>query len=1388
MTVGLFESCSIRINILKQIGISSIPEVEGLFVRKDIVKVYFAAAVMMLFLLPLPAQVIVGEQGSHGPAKPLTTGPRATSIYGTHPRLLVRDSDWSDGLSVANIKARCKAGTQWWTQCQRVLNVAPGGIREIPTYAMKYLLNGNSADADLVISLILAVDTNSHDYRLLSDVSLGYDWVYNYSGFSPVQKAQAADKIDKFAQSMRTWMANRDIWSNYMGYTDSIGLAGLAIYGDSINASAFIDCALTNQSNMFLAMQYTNGSWPESLSLLNIMRLPQFLEFLEAYRTATVPTVDFFADIRDNQGDWLRSLLYFQIYNNMPTGQVPRIGDSFSETLNNSYRRNLELLTTRLNDSAGAGYMQLLEGTSAAQPTYYEGYAFEYILWYEPTLPTDGLDKLPDAMWFGPGSLDYVVFRNGWKTNSTVVTFKSGDAFTNDQHLDQGSFTISTTHPLAIDSGAYSMHNSDHYMNYYSRTLAHNSITVTNNGEVFQDPSTATVLANDGGERVLWSYAGVVQPNSKTLNDYLAKKYKGAHYETGNITAFENWPDYDYVFGDYSDSFNNELYKVGGNKAKVQTTSRELTYLGSDWLVVVDHIYTTDMKFVTTFNMHSINQPSINGTNQGGDATGGTTFSGDTVTIDNAGDKLFSRTMFPIGAPITKRGGSGYEYIVAGTNRISGAPADPLAGSWRVEVKDLTYSTDHLFVHVMKIQNAGEGTNQMPYTSRIKESEVVGAYFDGMATIYSNSRLAYSWASINMTETGATKFYAFNSVPNKNYSIININKENGGFEVTTARSSPNGTMTFKVNLTGNNQVIIGAEAKGDPSITDLATDPVAPNEGQDIDFSVTVHDPTILKFDTKFTGGRVKFYEGDPALSGRLLGNATINVSAGSTQKVHFNTTLPWALATRLIYAQLDVSDVVGFTDTDLANNKIYLPVYVNALPIPVIKAVNTSYINTSIVFDGKSSRDAEGPIQEYRWDFGDGSVVAGSRVNHTFLTVGMFTVTLKVWDLAEVQNQTTLVVNVTEVPKMAPVPDFEFSVQGGTLDPTVLTNVTFTSTTLDPDNITQGLFWDFGDGMSDVGSTVVHKYRHYGKYNVTLTVFWNTTLNATVVKNLTVIDLAPTPKIGLSMNDTVKKFVIEFDALDTADPDDDYGSLEFHWDFGDGTKVDGDTPSHAYVKSGLFNVTLTVADPGGAQAKATAQVIVRNRQPKALLKASNTTLAWNETLKLDGSGSSDPDGDPINYTWDFGDNSTFDLNVNTSHRFTKEGYFTVKLTVKDNDNGLNVATITIHQLAKVIIEPPPKKPKKTDNTMLYLGLGILIALIAVIGVVAFMLTRKKQRPPVEKTKLETDLSAGIGGTNSDGPLAENEPEEPVPAPIKEIPKAKAVVAKPKDPKEEDLK
>ncbi len=60
--------------------------------------------------------------------------------------------------------------------------------------------------------------------------------------------------------------------------------------------------------------------------------------------------------------------------------------------------------------------------------------------------------------------------------------------------------------------------------------------------------------------------------------------------------------------------------------------------------------------------------------------------------------------------------------------------------------------------------------------------------------------------------------------------------------------------------------------------------------------------------------------------------------------------------------------------------------------------------------------------------------------------------------------------------------------------------------------------------------------------------------------------------------------------------------------------------------------------------------------------------------IAFDGSGSSDPDEDPLTYTWDFGDGNT-GSGVNPSHTYLWGDTFTVSLTVNDGRGGTDTMT-----------------------------------------------------------------------------------------------------------------
>jgi outer membrane protein OmpA-like peptidoglycan-associated protein len=92
------------------------------------------------------------------------------------------------------------------------------------------------------------------------------------------------------------------------------------------------------------------------------------------------------------------------------------------------------------------------------------------------------------------------------------------------------------------------------------------------------------------------------------------------------------------------------------------------------------------------------------------------------------------------------------------------------------------------------------------------------------------------------------------------------------------------------------------------------------------------------------------------------------------------------------------------------------------------------------------------------------------------------------------------------------------------------------------------------------------------------------------------------------------------------------------------------------------------------------------NRPPVARLQSPSEGYI-NTMLKFDASGSSDADGDPLTYGWNFGDGTTAQTTTPAgTHQFAEVGNYTVRVTVDDGRGGTDTTNRFIRVLSRQVI------------------------------------------------------------------------------------------------------
>ena len=335
----------------------------------------------------------------------------------------------------------------------------------------------------------------------------------------------------------------------------------------------------------------------------------------------------------------------------------------------------------------------------------------------------------------------------------------------------------------------------------------------------------------------------------------------------------------------------------------------------------------------------------------------------------------------------------------------------------------------------------------------------------------------------------------------------------------------------------------------------------------------------------------------------------------------------------------------------------------INSAPKAEISTLRKVGVKQVVEFSGSKSKDLDGSLKSFGWDFGDGEKGDGMIVHHQYANPGKYIVKLRVQDNTSLENNFSVEEFQITV-NTAPVAVASFSAS-------VCPNesVSFDAAkSYDSDGIIKSYLWNFGDGYTGEGKTVNHKFPIEGKYNISLTVDDGEDVINSKTESVSAIKVNSKPELALGKTKVVcsnEKVTITPNKVFDADNQ----MLKYDWRSSDGFTSSAKVFEHAFKTPGIYKVSLIVDDnelTSCSKTEDTLSVIV-NSMPvaKTTHVSSGFTGGANDDILFDGSSSSDADGDQLTYSWDFGDGKKAN-GIKVYHLFEKPGKYKIKLTVSD--------------------------------------------------------------------------------------------------------------------------
>lgn len=761
-----------------------------------------------------------------------------------------------------------------------------------PTQAAVYAQIAKNWLMQLAIVNFTAAPNDAFEF--LWALAIGYDWLYNWSGFSEADKQIVRNQLVNHTTgttgpgaipghitrtdlqgafpsipttidpAMDTNFA-KSIYDN-QATENNLGIVfpGLTLWEPddkySLNSTAqrYLDAAHLRFQEVYKATEThtPNGGYWEGQGYVGA-RFQGEVYFAYVWKVATGE--DFFAT-----NTHLRELVSYWIYGLRPDGLSSREGDQTCRPIGCDRNRFIaEILADAYQDGYAQWYAQFVSsakimaiGENAVKPDL--AYDWQDIVFSNAALQPQAPDSLPLYKNFHFG---HIVMRTGWNirlqpqdpvSDDTYVTFSYHDWVTGHTHLDVNSFTLFRKGPLAIDSGRYrgNSANRQHERSYSIRTIAHNTLTISRPGEDFGSLS-GVPWSNDGGQEFLFQEAKAKDEPLyvEDLNDPIVP-HEGTRFDTGTLEAFAVGDDFYYLKGNATDAYHSTGFHApddgtvpghAPDEAKISNFTRELVFFPetpSPFVMVFDRVTSLNENWPKKWLLHMIPEPTVNGSVTNVEVADHiTNYDGDLVTVSHNGSKLFSQTLLPVSSTLRKVGGAGYEFWVdddgTGTKgkNYSSTDATANADTERGAWRvEVQPSTPALEDTFLHVLAMADDGTAAPEATLVSSDTMAGAVVQHHVALFSKTGTPVSAATYSVGDLAGEGKHVLTGVAPGPYHVIHNGAPVPGGPFTPSNQS---ILVFAANGGGSFTLIPATQDADQDGILDINDNcPATPNADQ----------------------------------------------------------------------------------------------------------------------------------------------------------------------------------------------------------------------------------------------------------------------------------------------------------------------------------------------------------------------------------------------------------------------------------------------------------------------------------------------------------------------------------------------------------------------------